>query len=125
MSVGDGFLSQVAAMVSSMRNPARPRLVGAALRDLVGEAALATTVATYDGLAAEYANRVARADLAADRLRFERALTGSTLPLLDAGCGAGRDCSLFEQDHLSPIGIDLSGAASQRLLVTPKASGPI
>lgn len=30
------------------------------------------------------------------------------MPVLDAGCGAGRDCSLFERDGLSPVGLDLS-----------------
>ncbi|MGQ0680570.1 MAG: class I SAM-dependent methyltransferase [Actinomycetota bacterium] len=35
-------------------------------------------------------------------------MNNRVLPVLDAGCGSGRDCQAFELDGASPIGIDLS-----------------
>jgi len=77
------------------------------------ESHLAETIAAYDDSAIEYARRYADADLKSQRLSFQSALR-KDLPILDAGCGAGRDCSLFEKDGFSPVGLDLSGGLLRR-----------
>lgn len=69
---------------------------------------LEETIATYDAIAPDYARRFASIDQAEDRLRFQRSLPNSQLPILDAGCGPGRDCSQFEAAGLKVVGIDLS-----------------
>jgi len=82
------------------------------------ETNLAETIAAYDHAATEYAVRYADADLKSQRLSFQSALR-KDLPILDAGCGAGRDCSLFERDGFSPVGLDLSrGLLRSARLVT-------
>ena len=68
---------------------------------------LSETIATYDGIAHEYGLRFAEADLTVDRLRFQKSLLPKA-EILDAGCGAGRDCRLFLRDGYRPLGIDLS-----------------
>lgn len=68
---------------------------------------LSETIAAYDRISAAYARRFATADLREHRLGFQSKL-GSREAILDAGCGAGRDCALFEQAGFTPIGLDLS-----------------
>jgi ubiquinone/menaquinone biosynthesis C-methylase UbiE len=68
---------------------------------------LSETIAAYDRISAAYARRFAAADLREHRLRFQSKL-GTRAAILDAGCGAGRDCALFEEAGFTPIGVDLS-----------------
>lgn len=91
--------------------------VSATLHRLGGQRrALAGTIDAYDVIAETYAARFDGVDLVGHRRRF---LGGLPTPLvLDAGCGAGRDCRLFSADRVDAIGIDLSAgmlaAASSR-----------
>jgi SAM-dependent methyltransferase len=67
---------------------------------------LRRTIEAYDAMAEAYAIRFDGAELVDERARFVRSV--ATPVVLDAGCGAGRDCRLFEQDDLSVTGVDLS-----------------
>lgn len=65
------------------------------------------TVATYDGRSAQFAERFASADV--------RHLMGDFIsrlprhgPVLDAGCGTGRDMSMFSELGIEAWGCDLS-----------------
>jgi len=100
-------MSQWATMLSRMGAPTRPSWANHEIRRLKEDDRLATTIASYDRAPAQYARRFADADLHEHRLRFQAAMKVKA-PVLDAGCGAGRDCSLFERDGLSPVGLDLS-----------------
>jgi SAM-dependent methyltransferase len=77
---------------------------------------LTETVEAYDRASDSYASRFASVDLLSHRLRFERLVQRGQL-ILDAGCGSGRDCSLFERDGFAVVGVDLS----RGLLATARA----
>lgn len=67
---------------------------------------LRSTIAAYDAIAEVYAERFDAVELASDKARFLKSV--ATPVVLDAGCGAGRDCRLFAGDGLLPVGVDLS-----------------
>jgi SAM-dependent methyltransferase len=67
---------------------------------------LAETIRTYDAVAESYASRFADVDLFSDRRRFLQGIPAG--PVLDAGCGSGRDCQFFLKDGVNAVGIDLS-----------------
>ena len=69
---------------------------------------LLETIRSYDVSALEYADRFADADLRAQRKRFVSLIPAGGGPVLDAGCGPGRDCELFSQSGLRMVGADLS-----------------
>src|SRR5262245_50836315 len=79
-----------------------PVMVDSASADPVIE-----TVASYDAIASEYAERFAAVDLRDHRHRFEKGITAG-MPILDAGCGPARDCAFFEADGFQVVGVDLS-----------------
>lgn len=69
---------------------------------------LARTISAYDRIAHDYANRFKSLELVADIARFAAGLSLEGAPVLDAGCGHGRDCALLERRGFSVIGLDLS-----------------
>jgi SAM-dependent methyltransferase len=84
-------------------------------------AALLETIRSYDVSAREYADRFAAVDLRALHQRFLALIPDGDKPVLDAGCGPGRDCEFFTACGLKVIGADISagllGLASQRTKV--------
>ncbi len=69
---------------------------------------LLQTIRSYDVNAQQYADRYADADLRAERQRFVSLLPAGDEPVLDAGCGPGRDCELFLHRGLRMVGADIS-----------------
>ncbi len=69
---------------------------------------LVETIRSYDVNAQEYADRYADADLRAERRRFVSLIPAGDRPVLDAGCGPGRDCESFRQCGLKMVGADIS-----------------
>src|SRR5687768_8998236 len=49
------------------------------------------TICSYNRTAATYSRRVGPADLGIHRLKFYESMNNRVLPVLDAGCGSGRD----------------------------------
>jgi SAM-dependent methyltransferase len=78
------------------------------------------TIATYDAGAGIYARRYSDVDLSRDTDRFLASLPESALPVLDAGCGAGRDLARLHAHGLRVIGLDKS---SRMLSLCPKLEG--
>lgn len=75
---------------------------------LPDDQALPETIRSYDMSAQEYADQFADADLRAQRQRFVSLLPAGDYPVLDAGCGPGRDCELLSQSGLRVVGADIS-----------------
>jgi ubiquinone/menaquinone biosynthesis C-methylase UbiE len=69
----------------------------------------ASTRATYDRIAGGYAatNQPSTPGLVAARARFLAAIPTAG-PVLDLGCGSGRDLAAFQRDGVAAIGVDLS-----------------
>lgn len=82
------------------------------------DATLLETIRSYDVGAQEYADRFAAADLRALHQQFLSLVPAGDKPVLDAGCGTGRDCESFAASGLKVIGADISAGllklASQR-----------
>jgi ubiquinone/menaquinone biosynthesis C-methylase UbiE len=72
------------------------------------ESAFKETIRSYDLSAQEYADRFAAADLRTLRQRFLTLVPPGDKPVLDAGCGSGRDCELFSLSGLRMVGADIS-----------------
>jgi ubiquinone/menaquinone biosynthesis C-methylase UbiE len=72
------------------------------------DSAFLETIRSYDVSAQEYADRFADADLRALYQRFLTLVPPGDEPVLDAGCGSGRDCELFILSGLRMIGADIS-----------------
>ncbi len=71
------------------------------------------TIATYNRIAADYAERWQnRGILAAEAARFA-ALVGPHGRVLDVGCGAGFDTAVLRQQGLRAVGVDLSWGMMQ------------
>jgi SAM-dependent methyltransferase len=68
---------------------------------------LQQTISSYDVTAIEYASQFADVDLGVHYSRFVSSVPGRG-PILDAGCGPGRDCKYFRSDGFDVVGIDLS-----------------
>lgn len=67
------------------------------------------TAATYDRIAPEYAERSDDAGCSPDFLAWRAGLLTSAGPLLDLGCGPGRDLAAFRTAGIPCLGVDLSG----------------
>jgi SAM-dependent methyltransferase len=80
--------------------------------------------AAYDQIAAQYAARNAAMPqaLVAAGSRFLE-LLGSAVPILDVGCGAGRDMAWLESRGATVVGADLS--RRMLALAQPVARGPL
>ncbi len=81
--------------------------IGASLGDHI-EADLRETIASYDRNAAAYEQRYASIDLSRYRDDFTRRIPRRTGPVLDAGCGPGRDAAHFAALGMNVVGVDLS-----------------
>jgi SAM-dependent methyltransferase len=77
-------------------------------RLVVPDERLSTTVASYDSLAERYAERYATVDMSTYYDLFLDLVPSKSLPVLDLGCGSGRDCAAFERLNIPVIGLDLS-----------------
>lgn len=84
------------------------------------ESALAETIASYETNAETYAKRYASLDMSEYISSFLDVRPRVSTPVLDAGCGAGRDCSRFAQRGVRAIGIDLS---KKLVTIAAKQSG--
>lgn len=69
--------------------------------------AVVETIATYDADAEAYGQRFANADFGTYLTRFMDALPIRT-PVLDAGCGSGRDLAWLTEHGVDAIGLDRS-----------------
>lgn len=69
---------------------------------------LKETINSYDLMASEYTARFLDAHLAVERQRFSTLLPKSSDPILDAGCGGGRDLAAFAAAGVPAVGVDLS-----------------
>ncbi|SRR6266536_1094924 len=76
--------------------------------DLDSEEYVEETVAAYDLAAERYARRYAEVDLAEYIERFLSQLPITTGPVLDAGCGPGRDLVRFARLGVTAVGLDRS-----------------
>jgi SAM-dependent methyltransferase len=81
---------------------------------------LAETIATYDIGAEEYAKRYSGVDLTPYLDQFVDRLPSRTGPVVDAGCGPGRDLTRFSERGVRAIGVDRSRAM---LSQCPKLKG--
>ena len=72
------------------------------------DSAFLETIRSYDESAQDYADRFAGADLRALHQRFLNLVSPGDKPVLDAGCGSGRDCELFHLSGLRTVGADIS-----------------
>jgi ubiquinone/menaquinone biosynthesis C-methylase UbiE len=66
------------------------------------------TIRSYDLSSQKYADRFEDADLRTQRQRFLSLIPAGGKPVLDAGCGPGRDCELFSKSGLRMVGADIS-----------------
>ena len=73
-----------------------------------GDARLAATAATYDRIAGEYAKRSDDGGSSPDLLAWRTSLLGTAWPLVDLGCGPGRDLAAFATTGMPCLGVDLS-----------------
>ncbi|MFF0156065.1 class I SAM-dependent DNA methyltransferase [Streptomyces sp. NPDC005263] len=69
---------------------------------------LEETIRSYDSHAQAYARRFAAAEMTREQELFAVRLPRRSRPVLDAGCGAGRDFRGFRLLGVEPIGVDLS-----------------
>jgi ubiquinone/menaquinone biosynthesis C-methylase UbiE len=82
--------------------------------------AVEETIDAYDAGAEDYGNRLANVDFDAYLSRFTEGLPGG--PVLDAGCGPGRDLARFVMRGISAVGLDRSeGMLSVARRVAPQA----
>lgn len=72
------------------------------------EVALATSIASYDAIPGTYADRYYKIDMGRYLRMFVNMLPDSPEPVLDAGCGPGRDCLAFDRLEVPVIGVDRS-----------------
>jgi ubiquinone/menaquinone biosynthesis C-methylase UbiE len=77
------------------------------------------TIAWYDANAEGYATSLEKCPRLDWMDRFAR-MAGEGARVLDAGCAGGRDCRLFKDMNLNPIGVDLS----ESLIRVAKAKNP-
>ena len=77
-------------------------------RDSEAGLRLSKTVASYNAHPTHYANRYSQVDMSAYYDAFLSLRGTNDLPILDAGCGSGRDCAAFEQLQTPVVGLDLS-----------------
>ncbi len=68
----------------------------------------AATAATYDRIAQEYARRSDDDGSSPEFLAWRTRLLDSDGPLVDLGCGAGRDLAAFAAAGIPCLGVDLS-----------------
>ena len=73
-----------------------------------GDGRAAATVATYDRIAQEYAERSDDDGSSLEFLAWRTGLLGSDGPLVDLGCGPGRDLAAFAATGTLCLGVDLS-----------------
>src|SRR6266487_4331538 len=66
------------------------------------------TVAAYDAGAETYTRRYAEVDLTEYLERFLARLRTTAGPILDAGCGSGRDLARFARLGITTVGLDRS-----------------
>lgn len=76
--------------------------------------ALAETTATYDADSVDLAARQWEADFGAYLDAFVRLIPEGSHPIVDAGCGAGRDMAAFVARGFSCVGVDLSAGMLAR-----------
>lgn len=77
-------------------------------RSAVPDSRLSTTIASYDSLPELYAQRYDKVDMSSYYDFFLELVPSKSLPILDLGCGSGRDCAGFERLDIPVIGLDLS-----------------
>jgi len=73
-----------------------------------GDERPAATAATYDRIAQEYAERSDDDGSSPGFLAWRASLLGSDGPLVDLGCGPGRDLAAFTTARIQCVGVDLS-----------------
>ncbi len=73
-----------------------------------GDRRAASTVATYDRIAREYAERSDDDSSSQEFLAWRAGLLDSAGPLVDLGCGPGRDLAAFAAAGTPCLGVDLS-----------------
>lgn len=69
---------------------------------------LATTISAYDSLPIHFTSRYDSVDTEDLRSDFIRRLPSDRRPVLDAGCGTGRDLVGFDRAGVRALGLDLS-----------------
>jgi SAM-dependent methyltransferase len=79
--------------------------------------ALAETIDVYDSEADEFAKKLVEGDFQSLRARFLLRLPSPSKPIVDAGCGSGRDVGGFVSVGVQTIGVDLSRAMLARAKV--------
>ena len=93
---------------------------GAPRRQLAGSplfspaSALAETTATYDADADDLAARQWEADFGTYLDEFVRLIPDRSHPIVDAGCGAGRDVAAFVARGFPCVGVDVSSGMLAR-----------
>lgn len=97
-------------LLLSVTPPRYDALVAMPVVDVISDhpVRLASTIVAYDSAASTYARRFVDADLSAHHARFASALGSQRAPVLDAGCGAGRDCEALADLGIRTVGLDLS-----------------
>jgi SAM-dependent methyltransferase len=88
----------------------------------IDDARAAATAATYDRIAQEYSRRSGDDGSSPEFLAWRAGLLDSEGPLVDLGCGPGRDLAAFAAAGIPCLGVDLSAgmlavAARRRLPV--------
>lgn len=73
-----------------------------------GDRRAAATVTTYDRIAEEYAERSDDAGSSPEFVAWRTSLLASEGPLVDLGCGPGRDLAAFAAAGTACLGVDLS-----------------
>jgi SAM-dependent methyltransferase len=100
--------STLTTMTGIRKTRGKCSLVAAPAHTVTVGSRLAATIASYDATAADYARRFGGADLQSQMDRF-LSITPHGRPILDAGCGPGRDMARLEREvGREVIGLDLS-----------------
>ncbi|MEQ4302918.1 class I SAM-dependent methyltransferase [Plantactinospora sp. B6F1] len=87
---------------------------------------LKQTIRRYDASPRAYAWRFAVADMRIEQDLFSACLPRRHQPVLDAGCGTGRDLARFRRNGVAAIGLDLSQGllgAARRCTASPLVQG--
>jgi SAM-dependent methyltransferase len=95
--------------------------------DLLADERLHDSIASYNLAHASYAERYRHVDFSDLHERFLAGLRTAG-PILDAGCGAGRDLSAFEERQVAIVGLDRSQGMlreSSAVAGSPLACGDI
>ncbi len=80
---------------------------------------LSESIAAYNAYPTDYAHRFSGTDMSRLHRTFMSQLPHAPGPVLDAGCGSGRDCSAFRTLGLRVVGVDLSrGLLEQARMLT-------